>query len=739
MRAIKDNLMRYFIVLLFCVTLISATCNGQKLEHFYDTSRIPLDPSVKIGKLQNGFTYYIIKPDSTDGFIRMRLLVKAGSNVEDEHQLEFAHLVEHMAFEGTLHFPLDSLRRYAAKQGLDGGLSIGAMTGPKSTTYQIDIPEQNFDSFNNSLLILRDWTQDVLFTPHRIQAQIGAVIGEHRTNGDRVSARVTFDKNQKIIDNNYGSIFFENAINNLKVTKPESLLQFYEEWYRPDLEAIIIVGNVDVEDLERRINAIFSNLRGPVHRLGSGFLFNRQEGKLQNKRRLIKIRDNEKSDIDLEFYYKRLSDRSNLKTVYDYRLVVIDNICNYLLWRWTQNLEKRGFARNVRAGIHRHFDNSNIDVLTIQASLNSEEEIENSYRVIVSELEVLRTRGFDNEFLSAAKINFLDLQRRYLNDQATILDKCAAHFVSGDALCSFDYELSLSEHLLSGITLKDINCEIFKWLGIENDRDVVIAGGDECNFPGEEDVGRWEMENRRKPLANLKSGKVMLTSRKFMKAAKFPIFSEQILYKESYFIDTSIVLLEFNNGSKVVLCPTGESFGNDKDEIVLTAFKPFVGDNDSLNTLYKTLYSDIFSSVGLGGLSRDELNQFQKDMHIYVDCFTDDSSSRIVASSHLGKFESMLQSIYLYFMPPKMNLDEFARWKSNKKYETRRIYNDPEVYFENQVRSVTRNERLLTIEDVDRIELDTVLRFYSNQFSGVGDFVFFLLRGTFPLLKMLKR
>jgi zinc protease len=705
---------------------MSITCNGQKSDHFYDKNRIPIDPGIKIGKLHNGFTYYIVKPDSTDGIIRMRLLVKVGTNFEDEDQLEFAHLVEHMAFEGTLHFPGDSLRRYTSRQGIVGGLGIGAMTGPMRTTYQIDIPENDAELFNNGLLILRDWTQDAIFNPDRIQAQVGAVIGEHRMNGDRVSAKVSAEKNHKVLDNNYGNEFFESARKNLRIMKSDSLLQFYKEWYRPDLEAVVIVGNVDVEDLEKRIGLVFSDLKTPAHRRKTDFFFNRQDGKLANKRRLIKIADGEMSGADLEFYYKRLSHRSNLETIEDYRGFIVDNICSNLLSQWGRSLGKRIFARSLRSGIYRHFNNSSIDVLTIQVGLNGEEEIENSYKVISSELDILRKRGFDSAFFKAAKESFLNMLTTYLKNQATVVEKCADHFVSGNALCSSDYELELAGQLISGITLNDINKEISGWLKITDNKDIVIAGRDEYRFPNEEDLDQWEIENRHVPLAKQKSSKIMLTSNDFVKATKFPKVSNQIAYKEKYFLDTSIVLLEFENGAKVFLAPGSESLGDKKNEIVLTAFKPLIIENDSINSFYRNVSLDIFNSMGLGILNKDELDQFQHDMRIYVNRFIDESSSRIVGSCRVDNLESMLQNIYLYFTPPRMDKEEFVRWKSNKRYEIKRIYDDSEVYFENKVKSVTRSERLFTIDDVDNIELDKALRFYSNQFSGVGDFTFFV-------------
>ena len=244
--------MKYILILfVLCFSIGNAQ---QKNNNFKNLSaEIPFDPSVKRGTLENGLTYYLKKNEKPSGKAELRLVIDAGSILENPDQLGLAHFIEHMAFNGTDSFEKNDLIDYLQSIGVAFGADLNAHTSFDETVYKLTVPTDTNNFFETSLQILREWADGVTFDPSEIDKERGVVAEELRARNNA---------NSRLYDHTIGAMTNNSRyadrlpIGNLDVilnSKYESLTNFYKDWYRPDLMAVIIVGDIDITKTENRI------------------------------------------------------------------------------------------------------------------------------------------------------------------------------------------------------------------------------------------------------------------------------------------------------------------------------------------------------------------------------------------------------------------------------------------------------------------------------------------------------
>ena len=224
------------------------------------TTEVPVDKSVKIGKLSNGLTYYVKQNAKPENKVELRLVVNAGSVLEDEDQKGLAHFMEHMCFNGTKNFKKNELVDYLQSIGVKFGAHLNAYTSFDETVYILPIPSENPEELEKGFQILEDWAHNALLTDEQIDSERGVVLEEYRL-GKGADERMLQKYLPKVL---YGSKYAERlpigTKENLENFKYESLRRFYKEWYRPDLMAVMAVGDVDVAVLEEKIKSHFGKI-----------------------------------------------------------------------------------------------------------------------------------------------------------------------------------------------------------------------------------------------------------------------------------------------------------------------------------------------------------------------------------------------------------------------------------------------------------------------------------------------
>ncbi|MGA1496046.1 MAG: M16 family metallopeptidase, partial [Rhodothermales bacterium] len=219
--------------------------------------RIPLDPAITTGTLDNGLSYIIRANDTPDNRAELRLVLNAGSILEDDDQLGLAHFVEHMAFNGTASFEEQALVEYLESIGMRFGADINAYTSFDETVYMLEVPTDDAQTLDTGLRILREWAGGIAFDPEEIDKERGVVIEEWRLRQGGANRIVTRQYPVLLNGSRYPERLPIGTEENLRTFDHESLLRYYTDWYRPDLMTVIAVGDFDAQAIESRVQELF--------------------------------------------------------------------------------------------------------------------------------------------------------------------------------------------------------------------------------------------------------------------------------------------------------------------------------------------------------------------------------------------------------------------------------------------------------------------------------------------------
>ncbi|MDQ2990128.1 MAG: insulinase family protein, partial [Pseudomonadota bacterium] len=248
-----------------CLAALLIVSTSAALAEIRLSDKIPVGPQVKVGKLANGLTYYIQKNGKPEKKLELRLLVKAGSVLEDDDQQGLAHFVEHMAFNGSTNFKKHELVSYLQSIGVKWGADLNAYTSFDETVYILPIPTDKRDNVDKGFTVLEDWAHGLTLNDADIDKERAIILDESRQGkgaGDRM--------NKVLMPKFYNGSRYAQRLPigldaTLKSFKPAALKRFYRDWYRPDLMAVVVVGDIEPADAEKLVMAHFAGLKNPQH------------------------------------------------------------------------------------------------------------------------------------------------------------------------------------------------------------------------------------------------------------------------------------------------------------------------------------------------------------------------------------------------------------------------------------------------------------------------------------------
>ncbi len=254
----KKNLIAGLVVVLVIGTGIA----WASLRSPYSmNSEMPADLQIRTGKLENGLTYYIRHNEQPKSRAEFYIIQNVGALLETDDQDGLAHFLEHMAFNGTQNFPDNTMISYLASQGVEFGRDINAYTGLSETVYNLsNVPTDHAGLVDSCLLILHDWSHFILLEDEQINKERGVILEEMRTNSDASTRMAKIHKEVMFEGSMYAKRDVIGNVEVLKTFQPETLRSFYHTWYRPDLQAIVVVGDVDVDRIEQQIKDLFASI-----------------------------------------------------------------------------------------------------------------------------------------------------------------------------------------------------------------------------------------------------------------------------------------------------------------------------------------------------------------------------------------------------------------------------------------------------------------------------------------------
>ncbi len=679
--------------------------------------KMPVDPKITVGELANGLRYYIRENREPANRAELRLVVNAGSVLEDEDQLGLAHMVEHMAFNGSKHFPKQKLVDFMESIGMRFGPDLNAFTSFDETVYMLKVPTDSPAILENSFLILEDWANGLTFDPKAIDKERGIIVEEWRL-GQGADARMR-DKQFPVLFR--GSRYAERMPVGKKEViesfKYETLKRYYRTWYRPDLMAVIAVGDFDRARMVELIERHFASIPVPP-----GAPPRPTYPVPDHDETLFAIAtDKETSESVVAVYHKLpLRDQS---TVGSYRQMLVERLFNSMLnERLAEITQKPGAPFLGAVSSQGRFIGSK-EVYVLSA-LVEEGGLAGGLRALYTEGERVARFGFTATELERQKSEMMRvfenaLAEKETEDSGTYAQEFSRSFLQDEPTPGIQYEYDMHAHFLPGITLDETNRLAKEWM-TERNRVIMVNAPEKAGagVPGEKELLAVLEEVKRDEIAPYEDTTT--------DAPLLPDMPEpgEIVSKRT--IEAAgVTEWTLSNGARVVLKPTAFK----EDEILLRAISAGGISLASDESLVPANTADqVVAAGGLGEFSAVALQKKLAGKAVFIRPSIGELEEGLSGSASPKDAEALFQLIYLTFTAPRPDPAVFDVIKSQLKTFLENRDQSPETVFSDTLRKTLQRDqprfRPMTVADISEMDLQKSLAFYRDRFADAGDFTF---------------
>ncbi|NIJ51878.1 M16 family metallopeptidase [Dyadobacter arcticus] len=709
-----------------CLAGLGICCTVPAYTQNLSTEKIPLDPGVKMGKLKNGITYYIRKNAEPKNRAELRLAVKAGSVLETDAQQGLAHFMEHMNFNGTTNFPKNELVNFLQKTGVRFGADLNASTSFDETIYMLPIPTDSAGLIDKGLQVLEDWAHGALLEPSEIEKERGVVLEESRMG--RGAQQRMRDKFLKVILNNsrYAERLPIGKDSILKTFKPETIKAFYKDWYRPDLMAVIAVGDFDIAKVEATIIQKFSSIAPPVNpkkRI-------KYDIPLDGATRVAIVTDPEYPQNLIQLIYKQPNSKE--KTLLDVRNNFSQELYNAMMGQRMQELTQKANPPFLYGGSQYGDFLGNLDSYTSIALAKDASSMKTALTALLEENARVQKFGFTQPELDRAKKDFFNSIEQYYKERdktksSNYVQEYLDHFLNDEPYMSAETYFEFVKKHLEGVTLSEINLLAKKYITDKN-RAVVVMGPDKSKdaLPTEAEIRKLLVEAGKDVTAYVDDvvDSPLLTTEP--KAGK--VTAEKKLEK------LGVTELTLSNGVKVLLKPT--DYKNDEILIKATAKGGYSLFPDERETGIFASY--LIQSGGVGPYNQTQLQKFLAGKTANAGPYLSELTEGIGGSTNPKDLEITLQLIYAYFTEPRKDADVVTGILANQKSYLENIQKTltPEKVYSDSLNAILTSynpkRRPLKPESVDKVSLDRAVTIYKDRFADASDFVFTIVGAFKP-------
>lgn len=683
-----------------------------------------VDSRIRTGRLENGLTYYVLPHHKPEKRAQLWLAVNAGSTLEDDDQQGLAHFVEHMAFNGTEKYPKQEIVDYIERIGMDFGADLNAYTDFDETVYTLAVPTDDPKLVATGLDILHEWAHAITFDPTEIEKERGVVLEEWRL-GQGAGERI-FNKQSPVIfhESRYAQRLPIGKPEILKTAQRDVLTRFYRDWYRPNLIAVIAVGDFDAETMERQIRELFGELRGPAAPRP------REEfGIPPHAETLYSAVTDAEMPTTMVSIDTRMPHRHET-TIGDYRRVVAEGLFHRMMGARFDEIRQRPDAPILGAwsytgGITRTVDNFG------RGAQAKEGKSAEALALLLEETARVVQHGFTDGELDRAKKRALRgmqkaVSERDKTESAEFAEEIVRHFLEGEQMPGIEVELALFERFLPEITLDEMNAMASAWGG-ESNRVVLMSGPEKTPLPPAESLAAIVRAAEARPLEPWSDGAPVGP------LVKSPPAPGSVVAART---DELLGLTEWtlSNGIRVVLKPT--DFQN--DEITLGGFSPggssLAPDTEWPNARFA---SSIAAEGGVGELDRISLRKALAGRLASGGAWIGELEEGVNGRSSKDDFETMLQLVWLSATSPRRDETAFAAWKARTAEQVRNRRLDPESSFFEDMSAVLADKhprrKPVRTEDLETVDLDASLAFFRSRFAEMGDFTFVIAGNVDPV------
>ena len=690
------------------------------------TQAIPVDEQITRGQLPNGLHYYVRANTKPEHRAELRLVVKAGSILEDDDQQGLAHFVEHMAFNGTAHFPTQGVVQFLESLGMRFGADINAFTSFDETVFLLQVPTDKPETMDRSLLILEDWAHNVSFDQAAIDKERGVVTEEWRLR--RGAGSRALDKMLPVLlkGSRYADRIPIGKTDVIQGFKPERLKKFYADWYRPDLMAVVAVGDFNSHEVENLIKAHFASIPEPAAPRP------RPTYDVPDHAGTVYAITTDKEATTTSVEVENLLPARPQGTVGEYRREIVDQLFSNMLSARFSEMSQKPDAPFLRASAGRgQFIGRTKDDASLTA-LVKDDGIERGLDALLGEAERVSRFGFTATELDRAKQTMLRGRERLLaetgnRESASRADEYVRNFIEDEPLPTGQYEFALNQRFLPEITLDEVNALAKEWFTDQN-RLVVVNAPEKAGVvvPDESklaSVMKTASAKALTPYVDTVGAVVLLDS----------LPAPAAIVRTAANDAAGITEWELSNGVKVMLKPTTFK----EDEIVFRATSPggtsLASDQDYIPASTAT---QVVAAGGLGKFNSIDLRKVLTGKIASANPFIGELEEGLSGAGSRKDLETMFQLIYLRFTQPRADPTIFGVMTSQMKTMLANQTAAPEYAFAQMLTStLSQNHirrRLPTAAAVDQWNLDKSMAFYKDRFADASDFTFVFV-GSFDL------
>ena len=706
-------------ITLLCAAMVSAQEAPEKL---------PMDPEVRYGRLDNGLTYYIRHNEQPKQRAEFHIAQAVGAILEEDNQNGLAHFLEHMAFNGTQHFPGKGIINYFESVGVNFGGNINAYTSIDETVYRLsDVPTYREGIVDSALLVMHDWSCGLLLLDEEIDAERGVILEEWRTG--RTAQRRMWKEMRALMypGTQYAKrdVIGDTAvINNFEY---RALRDYYHKWYGPDNQAIIVVGDINVDTIEAKIKALWADVprrtnygERPIYTVN------------HNDKPLVAIVTDPEAQgtrITLEYKFDQLPEALQ-QTAQEYTLNMVRGLACDMFNNRMSDLSHDPNASFSGAGCYYGEVAKKMDAFMAVIIPKEGRETE-AYNDLVYQLEKMHRYGFTNAELERVKNDKMTAMETYFNERntrknITLARECIRHFENGETMPGAQWEYEMTQAFLPLIPLEKVN-QLAQSLIHANPTIAISAPEKEgVHIPSPEAIvatiaaqGELAIEAPQEEKIDTELVKKAPHKGKIKSTKQ----NEELGYTE----------WTLNNGIKVVIKPTTFK----ADEILMQGFsKGGMTQVKTEDLPSAKLATTIVGMSGIGTFTMPQLEKALAGKTVSVSPEIAENMERMNGSSTVKDLETMLQLTYLYFTAPRR--DEEAYQTTMNLLHNQLVNRDknPKAIFSDSVQMMASNHSdrtpIVNLQLLEKVSLDKALEIYKERFANPGDFTFVFVGNIDP-------
>lgn len=716
------KLFKLFVSALFTVSSVAVIAQNPM------SMKIPVDENVRVGKLANGLTYYIRHNGYPEKMANFYIAQRVGSINEDDNQRGLAHFLEHMAFNGSEHFKGNGIIEFTRSLGVEFGSDLNAYTGIDQTVYRVcDVPTKRTTALDSCLLILKDWSNGLLLEQSEIEKERDVIHNEWRL-GEGPGQRMLTRALPRLYPNSkYGERMPIGLMSIVDSFRPQTLRAYYNKWYRPDNQAIIVVGDVDVNHIEAKIKELFGGIKvaknapkviaEPVPDNNNAIYIIEKDKEQQYGQMLVMMKHEAVPD----------SVKSSLPYLFDsYMKSVVAQMLNARFAELAQE-ENCPFLQ-ASADDGQYLLSSTKDAFEMAGICKEGQELK-TLAALMREAKRAYNYGFTATEYERAKANYLSaLESQYTNrnkiKNAQYGDDCRDHYLSNEPLVSIEVLYQLMNQVIPSIPVDLINQAVKELISTNDTNLVVMHFAQEKEgkvYPSEADLKSVVDASRSEQVSAYVDNVVtepLIAKLPAKGKIKKETENKVLGYKE----------LKLSNGATVILKKTDFK----DNEVLMQAFarggQSLFGSSDFANL---KVFNEAISYSGLGNFSSTELQKALAGKNANADLSLGKTRQYLTAYSTPKDIETMFQMAYLYFTNIKKDEKQFNTLMNTLETTLKNRNLSPDMIFSDSLANTANchNPRFanLQVEDLKNVNYDRILEMAQERYKNAGQFTFVIL------------